>query len=182
MRFTETPLAGAFIIDLDKREDDRGFFARLFCEREFSGAGLETRYVQINNSLSRDRGTLRGMHYQLGAAAEVKVIRAVRGALWDALLDLRPGSATFGQSFGAELSAENRRMMYVPRGFAHGFFTLTEDTEAFYLVSAFYDPASERGVRWNDPRFKIEWPGEPLVISEKDANQRDFDPSWHLGG
>lgn len=182
MRFFETPLSGAYVIELDKREDNRGFFARMFCDREFREAGLETRFVQINNSLSKDRGTLRGMHYQLGNSAEVKVVRAICGALWDAILDLRSGSATFGQSFGAELSAENRRMMYVPRGFAHGFLTLEADTEAFYLVSTFYDPASERGVRWNDPRFAIRWPIEPQVISEKDANQRNFDPSWHLEG
>jgi dTDP-4-dehydrorhamnose 3,5-epimerase len=180
MRFIETPLSGAYVIELDKREDERGFFARVFCEREFGDVGIETRFVQINNSLSKDKGTLRGMHYQLGKSAEVKLVRAVRGALWDAILDLRPGSATFGQGFGAELTAENRRMMYVPRGFAHGFLTLGEDTEAFYLVSAFYDPASERGVRWNDPRFAIQWPAEPQIISEKDAHQRDFDPAWHL--
>jgi dTDP-4-dehydrorhamnose 3,5-epimerase len=107
-------------------------------------------------------------------------VRPVRGALWDVILDLRPGSATFGQSFGAEIRAENRRMMYVPRGFAHGFLTLEENTEALYLVSAFYDPGRERGVRWNDPRFAIRWPAEPLVISDKDAHQRDFDPAWHL--
>ena len=140
MRFEPTPLAGAVVIELDKRADERGFFARVFCEREFAEASLDTRFVQINNSLSKDRGTLRGMHYQLGEAAEVKVVRCIRGALWDAILDLRPGSATFGQSFGAELSAENRRMMYVPRGFAHGFLTLEADTEAFYLVTAFYAP------------------------------------------
>jgi len=180
MQFTPTPLPGAFLIDLDKREDERGFFARFFCEREFAEAGLETRIVQINTSLSRDRGTLRGMHYQLGEAAEVKVVRVIGGALWDAILDLRPGSATFGRSFGAELSAANRRMMYVPRGFAHGFLTLEENTETLYLVSAFYDPGRERGVRWNDPRFAIRWPAEPLVISDKDAHQRDFDPAWHL--
>jgi dTDP-4-dehydrorhamnose 3,5-epimerase len=120
------------------------------------------------------------MHYQLGEAAEVKVVRCLRGALWDAILDLRPESETFGQSFGAELSAENRLMMYVPRGFAHGLMTLEENTEALYLVSAFYDPARERGVRWNDPRFAIAWPEAPLVISDKDAQQRDFDPVWHL--
>jgi dTDP-4-dehydrorhamnose 3,5-epimerase len=182
MRFAPTPLAGAFVIELDKRADDRGFFARVFCEREFAAAGLDTRFVQINNSLSKDKGTLRGMHYQLGEAAEVKVVRCVRGALWDAILDLRPGSASFGQSFGAELSAENRSMMYVPRGFAHGFLTLEEDTEALYLVSAFYAPERERGVRWNDPRFAIGWPAEPQVISDKDAQQRDFDPAWHLAG
>ena len=182
MQFLPAWLDGAYLIELDKREDERGFFARLFCESEFAAAGLDTRFVQINNSLSRDKGTLRGMHYQLGEAGEVKVVRCVRGTLWDAILDLRPGSATFGQSFGAELSAENRRMMYAPRGFAHGFLTLEKDTEAFYLVSAFYAPELERGVRWNDPRFAIPWPEEPQVISEKDEQQRDFDPAWHLAG
>src|ERR1700736_6786251 len=182
MRFVPTPLAGAVVIELDTREDERGFFARVFCEREFAGAGLDTHFVQINNSLSKDKGTLRGMHYQLGEAAEVKLVRCVRGALWDAILDLRPRSATFGQSFGAELSAENRRMMYVPRGFAHGFLTLAEDTEAFYLVSAFYAPHRERGVRWNAPRLGISGRGPPQVISEKAAQQRDFAPAWHLEG
>ncbi len=181
MRFVPTLLAGAYLIELDKREDERGFFARVFCEREFAAAGLETRFVQINNSLSKDLGTLRGMHYQVGDAAEVKLVRCLRGALWDAILDLRPGSPTFGYSFGAELTAENRSMMYVPRGFAHGFLTVAADTEAFYLVSAFYAPNSERGVRWNDPRFDIRWPAPPRVISDKDAQQRDFDPAWHLG-
>jgi len=180
MHFVPTPLLGAYLIELDKREDERGFFARFFCEREFGEAGLEARFVQINNSLSRDRGTLRGMHYQLGEAAEVKIVRCIQGALWDAILDLRPGSTTFGQSFGAELSGDNRRMMYVPRGFEHGFLTLTEDVEALYLVSAYYAPDRERGVRWNDPRFAIPWPAKPLVISDKDRNQRDFDPAWHL--
>jgi dTDP-4-dehydrorhamnose 3,5-epimerase len=180
MKFVPTPLAGSYLIDLDKREDERGFFARFFCEREFAGAGLETRFVQINNSLSRDQGTLRGMHYQLEPSAEVKVVRALSGALWDAILDLRQSSPTFGQSFGVELTGQNRRMMYVPRGFAHGFLTLQPDTEALYLVSAFYDPARERGVRWNDPRFGIAWPVAPQVISDKDAGQRDFDPAWHL--
>jgi dTDP-4-dehydrorhamnose 3,5-epimerase len=174
MRFTPTPLAGSYLIDLDKREDERGFFARFFCEREFGEAGLETRFVQINNSLSRDRGTLRGMHYQIEPSAEVKVVRALRGALWDAILDLRPESPTFGRSFGAELTSENRRMMYVPRGFAHGFLTLEPDSEALYLVSAYYDPGREGGVRWNDPRFSIAWPEAPSVISDKDANQPDF--------
>ena len=180
MRFVPTPLPGAFVIELDKREDDRGFFARFFCEREFAEAGLDTRFVQINNPLSKDLGTLRGMHYQLGPAAETKVVRCLHGALWDAALDLRPGSATFGQSFGARLSADNRLMMYVPRGFAHGFLTLEGDTEALYLVSAFYKPSRERGVRRDDPHFAIAWPAKPRVISEKDTQQRDFDPAWHL--
>jgi dTDP-4-dehydrorhamnose 3,5-epimerase len=180
MKFLPTPIPGAYLIELEKREDERGFFARFFCEKEFGAQGLETRFVQVNNSLSKDEGTLRGLHYQLGDSAEVKVVRTLGGALWDSILDLRPGSETFGQSFGAELSAENRRMMYVPRGFAHGFLTLTPDTEALYLVSAFYDGPSERGVRWNDPRFAVRWPAAPKVISDKDANQRDFDPAWHL--
>ena len=120
------------------------------------------------------------MHYQLGPAAETKVVRCLHGALWDAVLDLHPGSATFGQSFGARLSAESRRMMYVPRGFAHGFLTLEGDTEALYLVSAFYKPSRERGVRRDDPHFAIAWPARPRVISDQDAQHRDFDPSWHL--
>lgn len=181
MKFTETPLSGAFLVDLEKRGDERGFFARFFCEREFAGHGLENRFVQINNSLSVEEGTLRGMHYQLPPAAEVKLVRCLAGALWDAILDLRPGSPSFGRWFGAELSAENRRMMYVPQGFAHGFLTLAPNTEALYLVSAFYAPERERGVRWNDPRFAIAWPRRPRVISDKDAAQRDFDPEHHLG-
>lgn len=181
MRFTETPLAGAFVIDLEKREDERGFFARAFCEKEFSAHGLVPRFVQANNSLSKPAGTLRGMHYQLAPQAETKLVRCIRGALYDVILDLRKGSATFGRSFGAELSAENRRMMYVPKGFAHGFVTLADDTEAFYFVDEFYAPAQERCVRWNDARFRIEWPRQPAVISDKDRNQKDFDPAWHLG-
>jgi len=180
MIFTETPLTGAYLIDLEKRGDERGFFARAFCEREFASHGLVTHFVQINNSLSARQGTLRGMHYQLTPKAETKVVRSIRGALYDIILDLRDGSPTFGQSFGAELTAENRRMMYVPKGFAHGFFTLADDTEAFYLVDEFYAPESERGIRWNDPRFAIRWPAQPNVISDKDRNFPDFDPAWHL--
>ena len=180
MIFTETPLEGAYLIDLEKRGDDRGFFARAFCEREFTAHRLATGFVQVNNSLSAQRGTLRGMHYQLAPKAETKLVRCIRGALYDLILDLRPGSATFGQSFGAELTAENRRMMYVPKGFAHGFITLADDTEAFYFVDEFYAPELERGVRWDDPRFQLRWPIAPAVLSDKDANQRDFDPAWHL--
>ena len=120
------------------------------------------------------------MHYQLAPKAETKMVRCIRGALYDVILDLRPDSPTFGQSFGAELSAENRRMMYVPKGFAHGFITLTDDAEAFYFVDEFYAPEHERGVRWNDPKFNIQWPAEPVVLSDKDRDWRDFDPSWHL--
>ena len=181
MIFTETPIKGAYLINIEKRGDDRGFFARMFCEREFAQHGLATRYVQANNSLSAIKGTLRGMHYQLSPKAETKVVRCIRGVFYDVILDLRPGSPTFGQSFGAELSAENRQMMYVPKGFGHGFITLTDDAEAFYLVDEFYAPEMERIVRWNDPRFRIDWPAEPVVISDKDRNTRDFDPEYHLG-
>jgi len=180
MIFTETPLKGAFLIDLEKRGDDRGFFARAFCEKEFASRQLSTRFVQVNNSLSAQRGTLRGMHYQLHPKAETKVVRCIRGGLHDVILDLRKGSATFGQSFGAELTAENRRMMYVPKGFAHGFITLVDNTEAFYFVDEFYAPEAERGVRWNDPRFGIKWPIAPVVLSDKDREHRDFDSTWHL--
>jgi dTDP-4-dehydrorhamnose 3,5-epimerase len=180
MIFNETPLAGVYVVDLEKRGDERGFFARAFCEREFAERGLANHFVQANNSLSARKGTLRGMHYQLAPKAETKYVRCIRGALQDVVIDLRRNSSTFGQSFGAELTAENRRMMVVPKGFAHGFITLTDDTEAFYLVDEFYAPECERGIRWNDPKFAIQWPIEPVVISEKDQNYRDFDPAWHL--
>jgi dTDP-4-dehydrorhamnose 3,5-epimerase len=181
MIFTETPLSGAYLIDLEKRGDDRGFFARAFCVKEFGNTKLSTSFVQVNNSLSAFKGTLRGMHYQLAPKAETKLVRCIRGALYDAILDLRKDSPTFGQSFGAEITAENRRMMYVPKGFAHGFITLEDNTEAFYFVDEFYAPEQERGVRWNDPKFNIHWPIQPVILSDKDRNQRDFDPQWHVG-
>lgn len=180
MKFTETPLKGAFVIELEKRGDDRGFFARFFCEREFQRHGLNHHIVQINNSLSRFKGTLRGMHYQLAPKAEDKIIRCLRGALFDAIIDLRPESPTFLKHFAIELTAENRTMLYVPKGFAHGFMTLEPDTEAFYLVTEFYAPDRERGIRYNDPKFGIRWPLEPAVISDKDKNQPDFNPEIHL--
>jgi dTDP-4-dehydrorhamnose 3,5-epimerase len=180
MIFNETPLAGAYLIEIEKRGDERGFFARAFCEREFAGFGLETRIVQANNSVSARKGTLRGMHYQLSPKAETKFVRCIRGALYDIVVDLRLGSSTFGHSFGVDLTADNRLMLYVPKGFAHGFITLTDDTEAFYFINEFYAPEYERGIRWNDPEFAIQWPIQPIVISEKDQNYRDFDPAWHL--
>ena len=180
MIFRETPLPGAHIIDLEKRGDERGFFARVFCEEEFSRHGLATRFVQVNNSLTECRGTLRGLHYQLPPKAEVKVVRCIRGALYDLILDLRKDSPTFGQHFGIELTSENRRMLYVPKGFAHAFLTLEDGTEAFYLVDEFYAPELERGIRWNDQEFEIQWPIDPAAISDKDRSHRDFDPAHHL--
>lgn len=179
MKFHQSSLIGAYTIELERRGDDRGFFARLFCQREFENAGIAMPVVQANNSLSAKAGTLRGMHYQLPPAAEIKLVRCVRGALYDVIIDLRPDSPTFGNWFGAELTAENRVMMYVPRGFAHGFMTLTDDTEALYLVSAFYAPEHEKGVRFDDPRFGVKWPRVPDEVSPKDRTWPDFDPAFH---
>jgi dTDP-4-dehydrorhamnose 3,5-epimerase len=181
MRFIDTPIPGVHLIELEPRGDERGFFARAFCTDELTRHGLVGHVAQANNSFSVDRGTLRGMHYQLPPASEVKIVRCIRGSLWDVVLDVRAGSPTFGQWYGAELSAENRLAMYAPAGFAHGFLTLEPDTEAFYLASHAYAPEQERGIRWNDPRFTIQWPIEPTVVSEKDQSHRDFDPAWHLG-
>ncbi len=179
MIFHPTPLAGACTIELERKGDDRGFFARFFCAEEFQAAGLASRFVQVNNSLSVNKGTLRGLHYQLPPAAETKIVRCIRGSLFDVIIDLREGSPSFGRWFGAELNADNRLMMYVPKGFAHAILTLEDNTEALYLVDQAYSPGHERGVRWNDPYFAIEWPIEPREISEKDSKWRDFDPDYH---
>jgi dTDP-4-dehydrorhamnose 3,5-epimerase len=179
MIFETSPIQGVLTIRPEERRDARGFFARLFCETEFAAHGLETRFVQANVSLSIGLGTLRGMHYQIGAAAEVKLVRCTAGALFDVALDLRPDSPTFGQWFGTELTADNHHMLYVPRGCAHGFVSLAPNTEIFYLVSSPYTPAMERGVRYNDPQFSIRWPANAEHISPADANRLDFDPELH---
>jgi dTDP-4-dehydrorhamnose 3,5-epimerase len=179
MRFISTPLRDACLIALEPLADERGFFARTFCEREFAAAGLETRFVQVNNALSCKRGTLRGLHYQLPPSAEVKVVRCLRGALYDVIVDLRPDSPTFRQWFGAKLDEDNRIMMYVPRGFGHGLLTLTDDVETLYLASAFYAAADERGLRHDDPAFAIRWPIEPVEVSSKDRSWPRFDPAFH---
>jgi len=178
--FEETPLPGVFLIGLERREDSRGWFARTYCEREFAAHGLVAHYVQVSASSNVARHTLRGLHYQMPPASETKLVRCVRGALWDVVLDLRPDSPTFGRHFGAELSHGNGRMMYVPKQCAHGFLTLEPDTELIYLVDAFHAPEQERGVRWNDPRFAISWPAAPAIVTPRDREQRDFDPAWHL--
>lgn len=170
MIFTETPLAGAYVIDLERRGDDRGFFARNFCAREFGEHGLATTFVQGNMSLNRDTGTLRGMHFQREPAQETKYVRCVSGSLFDVIVDNRPDSPTYLQSYGVELSAENGRGLYVPKGFAHGFLTLAPETMASYLVDEFYTPGVEGGYRYDDPALGIYWSGEPLCISDKDAS------------
>ncbi len=180
MKFNKTKLDGSFVIDLDKREDERGFFARLFCINEFDQNQADRNIVQVNNSLSRDKGTLRGIHYQLSPKSETKIVRCIKGSLWDVIVDLRPDSPTFLQWFGETLSAENRRMMFVPKGFGHGFITLEPDTEAIYFVTEFYSPEHERGLRWDDPKIGIEWPIEPVIISEKDRQHKDFDINYNL--
>ena len=179
MKLKETRLPGNYLIDLDLREDERGFFARYFCEKEFSNAGLNTRWVQINNSMSCDVGTLRGLHFQRPPHAEVKLVRCLRGSIWDVVVDLRKGSDRYGKWFGATLSDKNRTMMYVPKGFAHGFVSLESDSEILYLVSDFYAPEAEGTLIWNDPDVGIQWPIQPQVLSGKDSQGRllrDIDP------
>jgi dTDP-4-dehydrorhamnose 3,5-epimerase len=174
--FEETKLPGAFVIDLERREDERGFFARTFCTNEFAEHGLNARLVQANTSWNPRKGTLRGMHFQNAPYAEVKVVRATRGAIHDVIIDLRRDSPTYKQWIGVDLDEENRRALYVPEGFAHGFQTLAPDTEVHYLVTAFYTPESEGGVRWDDPAFGIEWPDPAnAFLSPKDATWPDFD-------
>lgn len=170
MIFYETELTDARLIDIEPRGDKRGWFGRTFCTTEFGSAGLETVYVQQNASVSAEKGTVRGMHFQRPPNGEVKLLRCLRGAILDVIIDLRRTSPTFLRHQGFELSAENRRMLYVPKGFAHGFQTLTDDVEVSYLVSEPYTPASEGGVRFNDPLFGIVWPLPVTVISEKDTN------------
>jgi dTDP-4-dehydrorhamnose 3,5-epimerase len=157
-------------------EDARGFFARMFDSRVFEAAGLSARFVNVNNSFSRARGTLRGLHLQNPPSAEAKLVRCVRGAIFDVAADLRAGSPTRGRWFGVELTDENRAMLYVPEGCAHGFLTLTDDSETIYFSSQYHDAARERGVRWNDKATAIAWPIEPAVISDKDRAWPDYDP------
>lgn len=170
MIFEELSLKGAYLIKPEKREDDRGFFARVFCSEEFSAHGLKTNPVQCNVSYNKKKGTLRGMHYQVAPHAEVKIVRCTAGEIIDAIIDLRPESATYRQWASVILSSENRFLLYVPEGFAHGYQTLTDDTEVFYQSTAPYCAEAERGVRWDDPAFAIEWPLPVAAISAKDRN------------
>ncbi|MGI9205095.1 MAG: dTDP-4-dehydrorhamnose 3,5-epimerase [Woeseiaceae bacterium] len=176
MKFTETKLKGAYLIDLEPIGDDRGFFARAWCRKEFEAAGLDTRVSQANISFSKDKGTLRGMHWQRPPSAEIKLVRCIRGAIYDVIVDLRKDSPTFLQWIGVELTAENRRIILVPEGFAHGMQTLVDDTETYYQVSEFYAPEAEDGARPDDPAFNITWPLPVTTQSERDANWPNFDP------
>jgi dTDP-4-dehydrorhamnose 3,5-epimerase len=175
MIFTETKLKGTFIIDLDKLQDERGFFARSFCQREFEAHGLNPRVVQCNISYNAKKGTLRGMHYQIPPYEEAKLVRCTAGAIYDVIIDLRPDSKTYLEHYGVRLNPENRLMLFIPEGFAHGFLTLGDHTEVFYQMSEFYASDSARGIRWDDPRFHIHWPIEPTVISERDRTYPDFE-------
>ena len=174
MLFQPTNLAGAYVIDLQKIEDERGFFARSWCMQEFAEHGLATRLVQCNISFNKQRGTVRGMHYQTPPFAETKLVRCSHGAIYDVIVDVRPESPTFLQWLGVTLSAENRTMLYVPQGFAHGFQTLADNTEVFYQMSEFYAPASAQGLRWDDPQVQVQWPLEITVMSMKDQCYPDF--------
>lgn len=176
MIFKETPLAGAYVIDIEPRGDSRGFFARAFCQSEFETAGIPApNFVQANISRSATAGTLRGLHYQSAPHEEGKLVRCTHGRLFDVIIDVRPESATYRQWFGIELSRENCRLVWVPAGFAHGFLTLEDDTEIFYNVTASYAPEHEGTVRWDDPAVGITWPTTPTVISDKDRTIPNLD-------
>lgn len=181
MRFTQIDLAGAWVIDPTPHEDERGRFMRVWCAREFADHGLEFGPVQANMGFSRRRGTTRGMHYQLAPALEAKLVRCTRGVIFDVVLDLRPESPTYGKWHGVELSAENGRMLYVPERCAHGYQTLEENTEMYYMTSGFYTPSLARGVRFDDPAFDIRWPSVATAVSDQDRNwplvrRRERDP------
>jgi dTDP-4-dehydrorhamnose 3,5-epimerase len=174
MKFVETRLEGSFIIDPERLEDERGFFARSWCQQEAKQYGLEPEWLQCNISYNKSKGTMRGMHYQVAPFEEAKLVRCTMGAICDVIIDLRPDSVTFKKWTAVELSSENRRMFYIPGGFAHGFLTLQDNTEIFYQMSEFYAPAYARGVRWNDPAFGILWPTDIAVISDQDQNFPNF--------
>ncbi len=175
MIFKRTSIIGAYTIELEEHGDERGFFARTWCKKEFMTQGLTSNIVQANIAFTKKKGTIRGMHYQIAPNEEAKLMRCIKGAIYDVIIDLRPESSTYKQWLGVELSSENRKMFYVPEGFAHGYQSLTDNVETLYMVSEFYSPDSERAIRWNDPAFSIKWPiNEDLTISDKDRNWPDF--------
>ncbi|WP_394752415.1 dTDP-4-dehydrorhamnose 3,5-epimerase [Crenothrix sp.] len=174
MIFTETKLKGSYLIDIERLPDERGFFARSWCQNEFLAQGLISELVQCSVSFNAKKGTLRGMHYQIKPHEEAKLVRCTMGSIYDVIVDMRQNSLTFGQHVGAVLSANNRKMLYVPEGFAHGFLTLEDNTEVFYQMSEFYAPEYSKGFRWNDSLFNINWPADLNVISERDRQLPDF--------
>lgn len=176
MIFTETILKGAFVIDLEPVRDERGMFARTWCHRQFSAQGLSVMWVQNSISVNRRRGILRGMHYQVAPHEEVKLVQCTKGAIYDVIVDLRPTSPTYCQYVGAVLSAENRRLFYIPQKFAHGFLTLQDETEVFYQMSESFTPGVARGFCWNDTVFHIEWPEPISFMSDKDRSWQPFVP------
>jgi dTDP-4-dehydrorhamnose 3,5-epimerase len=180
MKFIETPLTGAYVIDLEKKEDDRGFFARAFCKKEYSEFNLPIDICQINNSLSKRKGTLRGMHFQITPKSEDKIVRCIKGAIYDIIIDLRPNSSTFCKWYGLELNEENRKTLFVPKGFAHGNISLVDNSELLYFVTEYYSSKHERGIRWDDSFFNIKWPIIPVEISDKDKNHKDFNRNEYL--
>ncbi len=176
MKFSPTKLAGLWIVEMERHEDERGFFARSWCRREFEQHGLNPRLVQCNVSFNRKKGTLRGMHFQVAPHEEAKLVRCTRGAIYDVAVDLRPASPTFKQWLAAELTAENGSALYIPEGFAHGFQTLENNTEVFYQMSEFYHDDLAHGVRWNDPAFAIQWPrADEIFLSQRDKNFPSFE-------
>lgn len=180
MHFISTPLTDAYIIELEVMRDDRGFFARTWCQKEFADRGLDPHLVQCNISFNTKKGTLRGMHFQVPPFAETKLVRCTQGAIYDVIVDLRSDSPTYLQWTAVELTAENRKALYIPKGFAHGFQTLEDHTEIFYQMSDFYAPGFASGFRWNDPIFKIQWIEEVSVISNRDRTYEDYKPDRFL--
>jgi dTDP-4-dehydrorhamnose 3,5-epimerase len=176
VKFIETPLDGAYIIEIEAIEDERGSFARSWCQKEFVEHGLNSRIVQCNISFNKKRGTLRGMHFQVEPFAEAKLVRCTRGAIYDVIINLRENSNSLKKWFAVELNESNQRMLYIPKGFAHGFQTLEDNTEVFYQMSEFYYPEYSRGLRWDDPFFSIKWPDGERIISKKDQEYPDFVP------
>jgi dTDP-4-dehydrorhamnose 3,5-epimerase len=170
MIFRETPLPGAWVLEPERFEDERGFFARTYCRRDFSERGLDPDIAQCSVSYNHHKGTLRGLHFQTAPHEEVKLVRVTRGAVWDVIVDVRPESPTFKKHFGVVLSAAAGNALYIPKGMAHGFQTLEDATEVFYQISEFYAPEAARGYHWDDPSFAIPWPESPSVISDKDRN------------
>ncbi|MEO1528408.1 MAG: dTDP-4-dehydrorhamnose 3,5-epimerase [Planctomycetota bacterium] len=178
MKFHETPLSGVLRVELTPISDDRGWFARTYCTREMRDAGIHDTFVQTNHSQSRHRGTLRGLHYQIGPHAEAKLIRCTKGRIFDVAVDIRAGSPTFGEWFGVELTDSNYQMLYIPQGFAHGYQTLEDNAEATYSSSSYYEPGSERQIRYDETRIGVQWPVDPPILSPKDESSKPLEVSF----